>query len=556
MERTLGSLRQAGFDQTIYIGAEPGSVAAKWKAPGVQVRRHQRRLGCYPNWLFVARWLLAETDAPYLLICEDDVEFCDGAAAGVWHGLKTLGDVGYVSLYTPVRNVELAGVQANPGWHALNLGDSSWGALTYAFPREVLAKIVAYVAEPPADGTDQHVSAQVARLNRNAWFHIPSLAQHVGRTSSLGHPDKPGFAAIGYEPDWPGFRQAGGPLHVGFLTPNLLMGGVEYWLHALARQSDSKRIRWRVGLAQPSNQEPSVVREISQHAGVAIGRAGIDKICRWADVIVAWGMQQIPELVHGFRGPVVLVAHGYGPWTESWIKAAAWSATHFAAVSHAAATAFGVLPPPVPYHVIHNGADQERCRPRRKRNDVRAEWGLNKHEVALGFVGRLSPEKNPEAVALAARNLGSPFRAVFIGREYSAGLVAKLKGICPSAMFIPAVHHVGDAFAGIDVLIMASPTEGGPLVVPEAFLAGVPVVATPVGLVQEMFCRWGELAALVPICPTDVQLATAIRRALSPEWKRVVAKARRVAQKHFTAQRMADDWTTYLETIHHEQIHR
>jgi Nif11 domain len=207
LESTLVGLREGGFTQTIHVFAEPNSLPDGWCFPGVQFHQNSERLGLYPNWLNAARWLLSHTDRPYLLLCEDDVEFCTAAAAGLWHGLTTLARIGYISLYTPVRSVELADIPIRPGWAKLNLGRLNWGALVYAFPRHVLAKIVRCEEEPEREATDSYVAEHIRRLKLICWHHLPSLARHTGDlNSSVGHPGRLGYSAIGYDRKYCGLR--------------------------------------------------------------------------------------------------------------------------------------------------------------------------------------------------------------------------------------------------------------------------------------------------------------------------------------------------------------
>lgn len=210
LERTLGSLRLGGFPQTIHVFAEPDSLPVGWTFPNVQLHWNRQQLGLYPNWLNAARWLLANSETPYLLLCEDDVEFSAAAAAGLYHGLTTLESVGYVSLYTPVRSVDLASIPLRPGWAKLNLGRLAWGALAYAFPRNVLAEIVRCEEKPDRESTDSYVAEHIRRLNLICWHHLPSLARHTGDlNSSVGHPGRPGYSAIGYDQNYCGFRERG-----------------------------------------------------------------------------------------------------------------------------------------------------------------------------------------------------------------------------------------------------------------------------------------------------------------------------------------------------------
>lgn len=199
LEYTLRSLRHGGFDQRIDVFAEPGTLADGWAFEGVAVHAHATRMGCFPNWLYTANWLLRETEAPFLLICEDDVEFCRAAFEVVMKGLQLLPKIGYVSLYTPINNIEEAKVSEDHlGWHALNLGKECWGSLAYAFERKVLGEIISRADHTKEKGTDGRVSAIIDAMGLNCWHHLPSLCRHIGFESTVGNPVREGSVAAGY----------------------------------------------------------------------------------------------------------------------------------------------------------------------------------------------------------------------------------------------------------------------------------------------------------------------------------------------------------------------
>jgi glycosyltransferase involved in cell wall biosynthesis len=347
--------------------------------------------------------------------------------------------------------------------------------------------------------------------------------------------------AIGPAPPLTGAQSV--PLKVGVLQPDQLFGGAELWLHDLMKHSSPARIQWQVAPTHDGYREQRVVDLIAQHGAVHSSSAAIDVLARTCDILVAWRAGESLDAIRRFSGPVVLVSHGCVPW--SWYSAdpLRHAATHFVAVSELAAQSFG----PAPVRVIPAGVDPERCVARLPRETVRAGWGLAPDEIAIGYVGRLSAEKNCPAVARAARLVGRPFRPVFVGGAYDPAVADELRGLSPDAIFVPPMLQIGDALAALDVLLMASPSEGACLVVLEAMLAGLPVVATPVGLLPEITAQHGTVAALVPLQPTDHELAVAVRQALSPDWQSVIPHARHVVEQHYTAQRMANAWMDFLE---------
>lgn len=106
--------------------------------------------------------------------------------------------------------------------------------------------------------------------------------------------------------------------------------------------------------------------------------------------------------------------------------------------------------------------------------------------------------------------------------------------IC-GAIIVPRMEDVGTALSAMDCLVSASPSEGGPLTVIEAFLAGCPVVSTRVGIIPELESD-GRLVVTIPFDPTPEQLAAAVREAIAD--REMVERARQFAWNRFSATRM------------------
>ncbi len=330
-------------------------------------------------------------------------------------------------------------------------------------------------------------------------------------------------------------------LRVAFVTPNLLMGGVEHWLLGLLKHNTGG-LDWTVVVTNPHAVEPEMRLEAEQYANVMIGESAIVTVAAQSDVVIAWGVFGLDRWLREFRGPVVQVSHGSGAWTESFLTANRGVETQAVAVSREAATAFA--------HgrvtVIPNGVDPQRCESLRPREVVRLEWGLRPDEIAVGFVGRISPEKNPLATSRAVRALGPGYRAVYVGKGYGEDMRPAARDLTPDAIFVPPVSQVGDALHALDCLIMASPAEGFSLVLIESLMAALPVVATPVGVVPDLEQDYGLKLITVPVHPTPDQLAEAVRRAIAPENRNLTATARQIAESHYSAKTMSRRWASCL----------
>lgn len=105
--------------------------------------------------------------------------------------------------------------------------------------------------------------------------------------------------------------------------------------------------------------------------------------------------------------------------------------------------------------------------------------------------------------------------------------------------FVGWSEDVRSHLAGVDLLVLPSRSEGFPLTIVEAMLAGLPVVATRVGSVPEAV-RDGETGLLVAR-DDPVALAAALRRLADDphQRRRMGARGRRVAAASFTVEAMA-----------------
>lgn len=359
---------------------------------------------------------------------------------------------------------------------------------------------------------------------------------------------------------------------VGFLTPNLLLGGAEYWILGLLRRLDPRA--FSLGGVAMMNNAPSeleVCREAASCTRIYGGplhdcpadrapdrclvlrfpslRDALAKVAADSDILIVWGLSHLDRYLGGlgFPGPIVLVSHGCGPATEKMLASSETFASHLVGVSAAAAASFHSKR----VAVLHDGGDHERCRVTRSRDRTRDEWGALPTEKLVGYVGRFSWEKNPLAAARAVRRLGAGYRAVYIGSGWKEHEVkAAVLQLAPNAIFVPPVKQVGDALAALDAFVLASPSEGFSLSLTEAWLCGLPTVATRVGAIPELERAHGRLVVPVSVDASDEELSCAVRRALGEENRAVVERAREVAWRHYTADAMAKRWSDFLLQIY------
>jgi|GEM_PF-975798 len=365
----------------------------------------------------------------------------------------------------------------------------------------------------------------------------------------------------------PGPRPDGGRVRVGLLTPSLALGGAERWMIALARHCDPDLVAWTgVALAGQAWVDPRVCREMARlmpvYAGPDAGEGGdsgavlrlpttrlaVAAVAERADVLVVWGLRNVRSMTRGFGGRVVMVSHASSDDAFPVVRAAEPAATDLVAVSSASRAAFSPAGRARAV-VLYNGVEAAHCAPAVGREAQRARWGFEPGHRLVGTVGRFAREKNPWAVAQAVRRLGGDHRALFIGPGWGpdAPAAAAARGL--DVAFIPPQARMGDVLAALDALVLASPSEGFSMSLTEAWLAGVPAVASRVGAVPELERLHGPLVAPVPPDADADQLARAVEAALSPAHAAVVRHAHEVAWNHYTAAAMAARWTRFFRQI-------
>lgn len=364
------------------------------------------------------------------------------------------------------------------------------------------------------------------------------------------------------------------------LTPNLSMGGAEMWVVSLASSADRRRLKWTGAVISGwGGLDPYLCRQLAAHVPVHTNEGhwkqnpdawdlvdrhceqvhkdfgdAIRAACRDADILVAWGGVNPRQYAPDLDIPIVQTSHTTEPASANSCDFS--YATHLAAVSEAATSHFSLAGCSRDVAVIYNGANWQRCQPRVGREAIREQWGLGPNDTAVGYIGRHSVEKNPQAAIDAVACLPKDYFAVYYGgptaRDPSTTLRLReqAKEIAPDrVIFREPVEHVGDPLAGLDVFMLASQREAFSLGLIEAWLAGVPVVATPVGSLPELQEEFGRLTIPVSNGASPHELAAAVRRARDSEGQRIAQHAREVAMEHFTSEAMTRRWADYLQDI-------
>jgi glycosyltransferase involved in cell wall biosynthesis len=151
------------------------------------------------------------------------------------------------------------------------------------------------------------------------------------------------------------------------------------------------------------------------------------------------------------------------------------------------------------------------------KSEARAILGIGPAARAIGWIGRISPEKGPD-VALEAFAALDPvadgLELHIIGEGRLRGQLqarARELGIEGQVTWHGAIENAATVFSAFDLFVLSSRTEGTPMVLLEAISSGVPIVATSVGGVPDVVSE-REAWLVPPELPET--LSTAMREAI------------------------------------------
>lgn len=188
-------------------------------------------------------------------------------------------------------------------------------------------------------------------------------------------------------------------------------------------------------------------------------------------------------------------------------------------------TAIELVPNPVDLSRLDE-AQRDRSRQRLK---------IGRDEIVVGYLGRLSPEKNLPMVVDAAAQLAGEWPALRLLIVGDGPGMSELQrsvrehGLAQRTIIIGAVPHerVGDYHAAMDLFLTASGSETQPLAYTEAMYVGTPVVALATPGARDMIRHEVNGMLVAPQAGAE-GLASAARRLLrDPALRRRVVRGGR-----------------------------
>jgi len=226
----------------------------------------------------------------------------------------------------------------------------------------------------------------------------------------------------------------------------------------------------------------------------------------------------------------------------------------------------------LPIEVIRHGVDSTLFNP-----DARCRLALPRDAFLIGFFATKGSDLdgNRKGIPVLVEVLKAAMpqipkaHVVFAGPGWES-VVAELGALGLSASCLGYIRRsdMPGLFAALDVYLMTSRVEGGPVTVLEAMACGTPVVATRVGLVPDVVTNGVEgftvpvgdvagLTAAVVRLASDpdlgVQMGAAARRTAEAEsWERNLEPLREIYRRYArapTTQAAAPGWTSNPESF-------
>jgi glycosyltransferase involved in cell wall biosynthesis len=336
---------------------------------------------------------------------------------------------------------------------------------------------------------------------------------------------------------------------VGIIHDLHCHGGVATY-HLTLSENPSSRVAWSA-MAVPILQRfnPALFRRLERPVfspAFLVGTEGlVTKVDDWpaavqavvdrSDIILVWGKLILPGLERvDFKGkPVVVQAFGACQWTRDLVKDLVPFSTHGMAISAAAAATF-------PSHfrdrvrVCWPGIAAEEARPTTSREQVRREWGLAPGDRAIGYLGRISPEKNPWLLLDLLSEEDPRTHLIYAGEIWHTEVPPMDPARRRRVHLLPPPRRMPDVLVGLDALLLASPSEGFSLLLIEAWANRIPTIATRVGSVPELERQEGEMVIPLPRSPRGEHLRLAVELLDSPEVETIVENAHRVVREQLT----------------------
>ncbi len=191
IDLSMKYLRKAGFQEHVTVFAEPGDYKINY--PNYTIKKNKVKLGCFKNY-HNALSQVVNTDKDYVLIVADDFIYNKLTYKHVLKAINSMDNYAYLALFTPHGMKHPPCQIRGKGWVKVNMG---WGAAfggIRIMKTEIAKQIITHdyylnhLENYEKNQQIDHCIPQVCfELGLDQYFHVPSLADHIGKHSTIGH---------------------------------------------------------------------------------------------------------------------------------------------------------------------------------------------------------------------------------------------------------------------------------------------------------------------------------------------------------------------------------
>jgi glycosyltransferase involved in cell wall biosynthesis len=546
------ALRQQGFDDVIYIFNDLGS-----RLPPLQnviYNQSKNKLNKFYNWRRALRELTKIKADRYLLLSDtcslkdefksvvDQVEL----TADVW--LPFCSSDAYTTAFHWNDRPE------QTWFNSLGYYQSGWHAMAFSSASS-LQKVDSVLPANTFTGLDpeEHLLRSKAVSLR---YRYPSVAYDLSRSdgNALNNFTNTNKMAIGAKQKE---SITSDKLKIGFVVQCLLTGGTETWLinmlKGLSRFSDihisGVVVAGGYGSTVPHTAEivakscTVYAEQPTKHTIKMPSTQAIAKLAKESDLLVVWALTDHDDikLLSSLNKKIVGVNHGCFDW---WMVRINDFVDAWATVSQVSKKAL-----PRPGTVINNGLTFTKS-PLTK-DAAKKALGLPTNTFVVGYMGRISVEKNIKKLAECFNRLPSDKYSWLVVGPPNPNEYDFVKNAKSNFFIFGPTTDVPKYMAACDAAIVASDSEGFCYGAVEPILSGVPLIATPVGIVVELMAAVPDVIQPI-VVSKNTDLVAELQKAISlarENHGKMMAKmpaAIDYTKRHFSVENMVSQWRTFL----------
>jgi len=200
------------------------------------------------------------------------------------------------------------------------------------------------------------------------------------------------------------------------------------------------------------------------------------------------------------------------------------------------------------YSIINAGIDLKRFEYRNSNSEY-----FERNNIRFGFIGRLDKQKGIYNLLDAFIRLSSFYSNIFLEIAGKGKEEKKIKSKIPENLlsrinFRGNIEDINSFYKSIDVLIICSESEGGPLVLLEAMATGVLVITNEVGIVPEIIQNNLNGRLLMDNSPEEI--CRVMKQTIEESKKNnFIIKNARESVSSYTALKMIDKFNILSEKL-------